>query len=277
MFNDKTIIRTVKKSQYVTINNSVFTDSRLSWKAKGLMGYLLSRPDNWKVIVGDLVKQSKDGRDAVYSGIKELKKNGYLEQRPIRNEEGKKSIIRWEYIVYEEPICIESEPLTENPEVDKKSTNYPLTDFPYVDNPDVDNPTLLNKDSSNKEMNQRLIKQQQETPENPKPVVVDEIKKGLEQIGAKISDKEVTKWIGIYGENYVLGKIEVTRESNSTAPLRTLRAAIKENWDLNHDNDKKNDYRGKSERQKRVVPAAQSGKYERFYQVYGNQLQNNSR
>lgn len=254
--NDKTIIRTVKKSQYVTINNSVFTDSRLSWKAKGIMGYLLSRPDNWKVIVGDLVKQSKDGRDAVYTGIKELKKYGYIEQRPVRSEEGKKSIIRWEYIVYEEPVCTGSEP---------------LTDFPYVDNPDVDNPTLLSTESSNIRTNQKLIKQQQEPIEQHKTVVVGEIEKGLEEIGAKPSAKELEKWIKEHGKKYVLEKIQLTREMSSTSPLRTLRAAIKENWEPNYDNDKKNNSKGKPEHQKRVVPAVQTGKYERFYQVYGVQ------
>ena len=95
------------------------------------------------------------------------------------------------------------------------------------------------------------------------------INKGLEQIGAKVSDKELKNWISKHGATYVLEKIEVVRESNSKTPLRTLRAAIKENWEPNYDNDKKNDSKGKSERQKRVVPAAQPGKYERFYQVYG--------
>lgn len=286
--NDNTIIRTVKKSQYVTINNSVFTDSRLSWKAKGIMGYLLSRPDNWKVIIGDLVKQSKDGRDAVYSGLKELKKYGYLEQRPIRNEEGKKAIIRWEYRVYEEPIYAGKEPLPENPEVDQKSMDYLLPDFPYVDNPDVDNPTLQSTDSSNDGYNQLSIKQQQETPtesgEVQNPVVVGmDISKGLEQIGVKVSAKELKNWLREHGEKYVLKKIAVVRGmidagEEVTTPLKTLRAAIKgtlkEEWYNSSANEVKTQNKGISERQGRVVPAVQPGKYERFYQVYGKTGQN---
>lgn len=152
--NDKSIIRTVKQNNYSTIKNSIFTDERLSWKAKGIMGYLMTRPDNWKVIIADLINRSKDGRDAVYSGLKELKQHGYLVHQPIRSETGKKSIIGWEYIAYEEPIETGKDPLTENPEVDKSGANYllpenPDMDNPEVDNPETDNPTLVINDFSN--------------------------------------------------------------------------------------------------------------------------------
>ena len=105
-------------------------------------------------------------------------------------------------------------------------------------------------------------------------VVDDGIKKGLEQIGAKPSAKEVAKWISTHGVEYVLEKIEVTREMASTTPLRTLRAAIRDNWIVNVGASTKNDSKGNSERLERVVPAAQEGKYERFYRVYGKAGQN---
>jgi hypothetical protein len=73
----------------------------LSWKAKGLLGYLLSRPDNWRIIVADLVKQSTDGRDAVYTGLKELINARYIIRERKRLERGRYS--SYEYIVLEEP------------------------------------------------------------------------------------------------------------------------------------------------------------------------------
>ena len=274
--NDKTIIRTVKKSQYVTINNSVFTDKRLSWKAKGIMGYLLSRPDDWKVIVGDLIKQSKDGKDAVYTGLKELKKYGYVEQRTIRREDGKKSILRWEYIVYEEPIQKREEPLTENPEVDLIHTDYLLTENPEVDNPEMDNPTLLNTECTN-DLIKPNTKNKQIEPNVLVPVVVNidffSIREDLKQLSIKVSDQELTQWISKHDATYVLEKIKVVKGMTSTAPLRTLRAAIKDNWKVNYDNSNKNDSKGNSEHLERVVPAVQAGKYERFYQVYGKTAQ----
>lgn len=60
-------------------NKEYLKDARLSWKAKGILAFLLSKPGlecNW--MTEDLVKQSKDGKEAVYSGINELIKFGYL-------------------------------------------------------------------------------------------------------------------------------------------------------------------------------------------------------
>lgn len=55
-------------------------DKRLSYKARGVLYYLLSKPDNWKGQIFDLVSMSeKDGISAVKSAIKELVKFGYAE------------------------------------------------------------------------------------------------------------------------------------------------------------------------------------------------------
>ena len=277
--NEKTIIRTIKKNQYVTINNSVFTDQRLSWKAKGIMGYLLSRPDNWKVIVGDLVKQSKDGRDAVYAGLKELKQHGYLEHRPVRQLDGKKAITGWEYIVHEEPIETAKEPLTENPKVDQKQVDYPLTDFPYVDNPDVDNPTLLSTNSTND-----LILPITDKTQTEDTVCVDTIQKEAKTaLGISLRESEILRWLTPYDETYVMDKIAIVASQGSNNPLRSIRDALKNNWQWSTINQGKKMTerasgksggadRGGVGNVERVVPAAQPGKYERFYQVYGQQL-----
>jgi hypothetical protein len=63
---------------FVQIKNEMFGDQRLSFKAKGILGYLLSKPDGWKVINKDLQNHAKDGRESIDSGLKELKDMGYL-------------------------------------------------------------------------------------------------------------------------------------------------------------------------------------------------------
>ena len=53
-------------------------DKRLSYKARGVLYYLLSKPDNWKGQVFDLVAQSdKDGISSIKAAIKELVVCGY--------------------------------------------------------------------------------------------------------------------------------------------------------------------------------------------------------
>lgn len=81
------IIRVQKRhSNFVLLDKSFLEDTRLSYKAKGILAYLLSKPDNWKVIVGNLVNYSADGKASVYAGLKELRECGYYEKVPIRND-----------------------------------------------------------------------------------------------------------------------------------------------------------------------------------------------
>ena len=63
----KTIFRVKKNADnpFVMIDRRPIENPKLSWKAKGILAYLLSRPDNWVVRLGDLVKHSPDGAFSV--------------------------------------------------------------------------------------------------------------------------------------------------------------------------------------------------------------------
>ncbi|OAD21602.1 Phage replication protein, partial [Candidatus Thiomargarita nelsonii] len=94
------IIRLVKNTNFVQIDNRSFENQGLSWKAKGILGYLLSRPDNWIIQLSQLIAQSTDGQAAVQTALKELEGEGYLKRQRIKNEKGQ---IQWEKIIYENP------------------------------------------------------------------------------------------------------------------------------------------------------------------------------
>jgi hypothetical protein len=64
---------------YVMIQNKALADERLSWKARGLLAYLLSRHPNWVVSSEQLSKMGPDGPTAVRSALKELRSVGYAE------------------------------------------------------------------------------------------------------------------------------------------------------------------------------------------------------
>lgn len=95
------IIRVEKNKNYSVINNTGLNDCNLSFKAKGILAYLLSKPDNWKCIPKDLAANSCDGQKAIYSGLKELRAHGYMIKRPIRNSSN--VIVAWEEVLYETP------------------------------------------------------------------------------------------------------------------------------------------------------------------------------
>jgi hypothetical protein len=126
---DKTIVRVVKNKDnpYVMLNKGFLNDDRMSWRAKGLLAYLLSKPDDWEVMICDLVAKSTEGKNIVYNTLKELINIGYIERNKLRDSKGK--ITKWEYRVYEYP-------LSKKPEVDNQE----------MANPDVDNQPLLNND-----------------------------------------------------------------------------------------------------------------------------------
>lgn len=84
------IIRNPNRNRYVNISKVPLEDRRLSWKARGLHAFLMSKPDNWDVIVEYLVGQSeKDGRDSVRGALKELEDAGYIARTKTKNSQGK--------------------------------------------------------------------------------------------------------------------------------------------------------------------------------------------
>ncbi|WP_404943423.1 helix-turn-helix domain-containing protein [Rhizobium ruizarguesonis] len=84
MSSEATIRRGVRNSRYAAIPNHVFEDSRLSMEARWLLSYLLSKPDNWTVVIGDIIKKGNCGRDKARGMIAELVKFGYAEREQQR-------------------------------------------------------------------------------------------------------------------------------------------------------------------------------------------------
>ena len=75
---DTKFIKTKKEKNYTVLDNTFIKDTRLSWKAKGLMTYLLSLPDDWTIHLSEIEQLATDGKSALLSAINELKEFGYL-------------------------------------------------------------------------------------------------------------------------------------------------------------------------------------------------------
>lgn len=141
------------KSNFYLLDKRISEDRRLSWAARGLLVYLLGKPDDWEVSVAHLVKETegagrrRSGRDAVYALLRELESAGYLQRRQERTDDG--GFAKVSYIVSEFPIAGEPAPLTAEPD-----TGEPLTA-----EPDTANPTLISIErKTSTERNQELNK-----------------------------------------------------------------------------------------------------------------------
>ena len=130
------IIRVQKNEHnpYAVIDKTALNDKRLSFKAKGIISYLLSKPDNWKPVLSELSNSAIDGETSVRSGLKELIAYKYMVRQSIK-ENGK--IVAWEHVIYEKPQDIKQ---------------APQVDFPQVENPQVENRTLISNDIKNNDL-----------------------------------------------------------------------------------------------------------------------------
>lgn len=95
------------KSEYTCISNEILQRKDLSMRAKGLLAYLLSLPENWELHKTEVQKHFTDGRDAVFHAFQELERKGYIQGKKYRDEKG---LFRYQYTVYEEPQTIPHNP-----------------------------------------------------------------------------------------------------------------------------------------------------------------------
>lgn len=136
----KKIFRRKITKDFVRIQNDILTNDKLSWKAKGLLCFMLSRKDDWHFHKVQVQKYSTDGRDGTISAFNELIKAGYVKQ--IRKRDTKGKFVAFDYLVYDTPF-------TENPNSDNPKVDKPFTENPFTGNPNSENPYLVTTQGSN--------------------------------------------------------------------------------------------------------------------------------
>jgi len=111
------VFKIEKNKNYTVMSNFHLRDKELSFKAKGLLSFMLSLPDNWDYSLNGLVKVSKESKKAIRNILNELKENGYL---VIEQTRGNRGYYKYNYIIYEEPIDKKIE--RDNPDTQKGYT-----------------------------------------------------------------------------------------------------------------------------------------------------------
>lgn len=155
------------RKNFTVMSNHHLQNKALSLKAKGLLSYMLSLPDDWDYSIGGLAANNKEGRAAVRSTLVELEQAGYLIRRQHRTAEG--GFAGNQYIVYEIPqVNGESEPVCENCTTGEEDA--PLCGFAPADNPSAENPPSGNRTQLNTNLlsTNLLSTNLQNTPISPK-------------------------------------------------------------------------------------------------------------
>lgn len=117
------------EANFYMLNKAISDDPRLSWAARGLLIYLLGKPDHWKVspahLRGETAGSAKPtGRDGIYGLLDELISTGYVRRGQPRSESG---------VLGEVTYLVSETPLPDSP--------YPAEPLPVGPHPA--NPTLV--------------------------------------------------------------------------------------------------------------------------------------
>lgn len=107
------VLRVRRTKGFTVVPDEALRDNELSFKARGLLAYLLSMPDGWDHGgARGIAEQSKEGRDAILTGLQELEDAGYLHRNRKQVEGGKWST---EWVVADSPS--QDFPAPENPDL----------------------------------------------------------------------------------------------------------------------------------------------------------------
>ena len=110
----------------------------------GMLGYLLTKPDDWLVIVSELVNVTKEtakptGKEGVYNILKELRDKGFIVVQ--KNSDGSTN-----YTVYDEPLPNQGKPNQGKPNQGKPNQGKPNQAEPTLLNTDIQQVLSSNKD-----------------------------------------------------------------------------------------------------------------------------------
>ncbi len=80
------------ETNWTVVRNEVIADPELSFKATGVLIYILSKPDDWRTSTAHLATVKKEGLDAIRTAFVELRRRGYVRTRRYQDQAG-----RWQY------------------------------------------------------------------------------------------------------------------------------------------------------------------------------------
>ncbi|MGE1061223.1 conserved phage C-terminal domain-containing protein [Megasphaera paucivorans] len=214
-----TKIRVEKVKNFTILSNKLLQDKRLSFKAKGLLAFMLSLPPDWDYSIEGLAYCSKDGKNSIRTALNELKECGYLVMERARDDKGR--LDGTEYIIREEP----EQPILEN------QTQAPMSEKPTLENPIVEKPTLENRTQQNTNIqntnitnnkNNIYIKGECDTPDSSKSKVIEQVE---EVCGIENHHGEITEII-----DYLNDKVGTRYKPNTPLTVKLIRSRMKEGF-----------------------------------------------
>ncbi len=117
------ILRKTTRRGYTHISNELLEDSRLSYRARGIASFLLSKPDDWEIKIEYLMRVGVEGEKAIRTALHELAQYGYLMRARVREGDH----IRTVTYIADYPAYLETG------SVEQRINGYDVSDIPVSD------------------------------------------------------------------------------------------------------------------------------------------------
>lgn len=168
------IIRVHKqRGEWAIVPKAAVNDESLSWEARGMLLYLLEKPDDWQIMFQDLVRKSPAQDDKCRRILKELEGQGYVHRKRFNRPDG---TFAWESAVFETPQAPATEaeePCAENRQV----VAEPYAGLPYMVEPHMAEPHMVNRHiykdltMNNNENTKKKAEKESDDDDDGKPAV----------------------------------------------------------------------------------------------------------
>lgn len=125
----------VSGDRVAVLQRAALQDVRLSYRARGVLCAVLSRPPDWRTSAEQLAKEGTEGRDAIRSALAELVECGYL-RRVRHNAEGGRFVTEWD--ISDDPVEPDPDDVAASAQVTPVTEKPPSGNQPSADPPSED-------------------------------------------------------------------------------------------------------------------------------------------
>lgn len=169
------IIRAKHNKDFTQINNATLREKGLSLRARGLLAYMLSFPDNWEFSVCNIVAETGESDRTVRRILAELEKQGFIYREQSRDDLGKfEDATSW---VFETATAARISRKKETAETETKKISPPSAKTPSAEKPSAKIPSAVNCRRKNNEYKriskERILSSNERTVAASYDVVLD--------------------------------------------------------------------------------------------------------
>jgi hypothetical protein len=129
----------VRRTNFTVVPNELLSDPDLDGVAKWIVAYMLSKPDDWNFSAARIVRETREGIDAVRGAMSRAEAAGWLRRTVVHDERGRLSYDHWVRddlsLSWPDNPTISTGGSLDSPSLDKPSSGRPSSGRPSTVKP----------------------------------------------------------------------------------------------------------------------------------------------